>query len=142
MQYGRRISFWNQLWNGTQKLSFKYPRLYRLSTLKNGSVRDFCSTEDGQIAWDFHFRRNLLDADISELIHLLEDIKNVTLKEGDAISWNPDRNGTFSISSCYNTLNSIRHVSRNQLGLPLKFIWDNKIPARVCFFLWEINNKV
>lgn len=86
MQSGRRIQFWNQVWIGTRRLSYKYPRLYRLSNLKNGLVRDFSSSVDGQLAWNFYFRRNLLEADIAELINLLEDTKKVNFKEEDAIT--------------------------------------------------------
>lgn len=35
-----------------------------------------------------------------------------------------------------------REITFGTAGLPLKFVWDNQIPARINFFLWEVKRHV
>ena len=54
---GEKISFWYGSWNEKSLLSLYKPRLFALSNLQNGSVKDMWNSQLQD--WDFHPRRPL-----------------------------------------------------------------------------------
>lgn len=54
----------------------------------------------------------------------------------------PDKSGKFSVRNCCNTrLQAVRQPVTQVTSLPLKLILDSYIPARVNFFLWEVDRQ-
>ncbi|KAA0055411.1 LINE-1 retrotransposable element ORF2 protein [Cucumis melo var. makuwa] len=67
---GAAISFWLDNWNSKSPISLSTPRLYALSTNKNGSVNDFWNPILND--WDIHINRPLREHE-TQLWH---DIKS------------------------------------------------------------------
>lgn len=111
-------------------------------------MADFGTVSDGQLAWNLNFRRHPLDHEISELTQLLELLDTVKLNDDNAcIQWltnNIASKDCFTVKTCCSTLTqqTSPQVTWQTLGLPHKWIWDSLIPARVNFFLWELNNQM
>lgn len=83
-----------------------------------------------------------MDFEIQKITELLNCLNQVQLKVGgDSIISSPDSKGSFSVQSCYRTIT--QRMTQNQQGveLPLKFIWDSQVLARIIFFLWEVNKQ-
>lgn len=139
---GVRTLFWKYKWLGQETLQATFPQILLLSMNKSGTVAEFGKTEGGQLAWNLFLRRNPKDQEIQHLGNLIQSLEQVCLQSDiDCLYWEPDRNGKFSVYNCYKMLKSqeIGPSSGVQnLCIPLKVIWDNQLPARLNFFLWEV----
>jgi len=56
-------------------------------------------------------------------------------KVPDRIGWKFGKNGIFTIKSVYNAL------TNEDSGQHFKHIWKGKIPAKIKFFIWLIENN-
>lgn len=64
-----------------------------------------------------------------ENLHLHKD--NVDIRR-----WDFTKNGSFSVSSCYEMLEEQEDPS-----FPLQVVWDFKAPSKVVLFMWVPNKK-
>ena len=60
----------------------------------------------GSTVWNFHFRHNLHDDEVTEYVRLLSLLNKIYLSLGqrDVEIWMPDAKGHFSVKSFYNVL--------------------------------------
>lgn len=58
---GSRIKFWYDKWVGGSCLKDEFPRLFSLSTVKDGSLSYFFERKFSSGKWNFCFRRPLYD---------------------------------------------------------------------------------
>ena len=82
-------------------------------------VVDNFSKEAGQVVWDFPFRRNLTDIEISEFTNLLGMLNKVYLlvDKSDARIWKPAVNGKFSVRSFYKVLDENQWMVGTLFGI-------------------------
>lgn len=103
---GRRIKFWSDMWCDSVLLCTKYPNLFALSILPEGTVADHRCGPQGSGSWNILFRRTLFDREISDLGPLLQAIEGVQVtEEEDSRVW---RKGTisFSLKTAYRQIES------------------------------------
>ncbi|GMI95175.1 hypothetical protein like AT4G29090 [Hibiscus trionum] len=133
---GDAIFFWHDRWLLNVPLSMKFPRLFSLSTNKNGRVADFGSYESTGWVWEVRARRNLADWEFDLSLLLMTDLNNINLdpKEEDSLVWDGNGEGVFTIKSCRELLLSTgcSDCSWNSL------VWKGLVPPRVDFFLWQL----
>ena len=103
---GTELRFWEDVWRGGVAFKVRFPSLYRLSLKHNGSVADFGSQTEYEGGWNFHFRRNVRDSELEELVELLNCLDNFHLNHAleDKRLWLPDSSHTFSCKSAFNKL--------------------------------------
>lgn len=112
-------------------------------SLQQGFITDFGSMESRHCSWNLHLRRDPNDSELSELIDLLAALSQVNLSNGkDKLVWLSDNKGVFSIRNCYKYLMQSSNSALSTRCFPYEFIWNGKIPARINFFLWEVNVDV
>lgn len=136
---GQRIRFWEDKWVGNVPLLEACPRLFRLSSLHNTPVCQFYSFLNR--SWNFHFFRNLLDREVSELQFLLSVLDSTHLSsEVDKRIWTLDPSGVFSCKSYFQFLT---HSPNRVYFLLDKLIWKSKTPVKVKSFVWTaVLNKI
>lgn len=84
---GNRVSFWNDPWIDYLALSLRFPQLYRVLQLPNGSVSNHWDVET--LSWSVYFRRLLKEEEVLELHKLLLVLSSKSV-------------GTVSDSRCWN----------------------------------------
>lgn len=135
-------AFWEHSWLEQTMPRSRFPRIFRLCQSQEGSVADFGKEEEGHMSWNLHLRRNPPDFEIQELAELLTTLSQVNLVSGlDKLQWNSDSKGRFTVKNWYNTLIQQRNYNQQESCLPLQLIWDSQVPARIIFFLWEVNKQ-
>ncbi|RVX23145.1 putative mitochondrial protein [Vitis vinifera] len=74
------------------------------------------------------------DWELEAVASLLSVLQGKRLNVGmeDRVVWNASKNGSFSVKSLYNTLDSGGAVS-----FPWRIIWSPCVPTKVGFFAWE-----
>lgn len=97
---GRTTLFWEDVWCGDCSLKAKFPRLFRLATLKNGRVDEY--TADGGfrgVEWKKYFSRELLDKEKLMLMSLVEVVEKFSLskEKEDRLIWLHDKKGEFLV---------------------------------------------
>ena len=98
---GRRIDFWRELGNDDLQLLNAFPRIFSLSSKKNGPVDSFGSWQGQVWVWDIPLRRPCFDweKDIwNAFASRLEQFKPRTLFQ-DTIAWSFSPKGIFSVGS-------------------------------------------
>ncbi|TXG75230.1 hypothetical protein ES332_1Z000900v1 [Gossypium tomentosum] len=100
---GRTAMFWMDIWCGNLPLKQEFPRLFRLTRQKEGTIADFirnygfCREE-----WNDLFTRSLLGKEEVMLSKLVERVSSTVLVSDveDKFCWANDRNGEFSVRKC------------------------------------------
>lgn len=137
---GRGTSFWQDKWIGDHPLAITFPRLFNISLFKEAKIGDMCDSIDGEITWNFGWRRepfiweqNLID----NLLALLEDF---TLgADMDKWWWTPDDGGNFSVNSSYRVLEGIVLLDDGLNDLEERVfgdLWKSSAPSKVIAFSW------
>lgn len=71
VEVGDEISFWVDQWVGHLPFSILFPRLYQLSSVHHAPIDNFLCMVGDSISWNFHFRRDLLDWKLGEMVGFL-----------------------------------------------------------------------
>ena len=128
---GRKTSLWLDSWLHNRPLSFSAPVLFDLCCEKNISVHSFLAKQ-GQL----HFSRWFPHVLFEQWLGIINSVYNhpfVNSEDTPVWAWNKNKN--FSSQSVYNFLtkeNSRKH---------LKHVWKAKIPYKIKFFLWLVENN-
>ncbi|XP_026410661.1 uncharacterized protein LOC113305884 [Papaver somniferum] len=128
---GDRVLFWKDVWITDQSLQARFPNLYSLSRLQDATIQEVLDENVGN-SWNFYFCRNLREAEIEDIAHLLNFLATFNRGEGqDHRLW---QNGTktFSVEECYKSLED-----DDLLVFPYKSVCNPKIPQKVIFFVWS-----
>ncbi|OVA06746.1 hypothetical protein BVC80_259g6 [Macleaya cordata] len=105
---GRRIKFWHDNWLTETPLADRFKSLFRVSRKKNESVCDFLTIdEEGRLEWDLDLPRRLGDTEATEFTELQMLLSSYVLNEGeDGRSWRWEKNGSFTVRSCYDAIHT------------------------------------
>lgn len=78
------------------------------------------------------FRRNAFDWEVLIIINLLDRLNSHQIRgdQQDSRYWKMNRNGLFTVKSCYEQI-----VSAMSVDFPWKEIWYKLVPTEVQFFL-------
>lgn len=100
---GKDFSFWEGLWVGDKTLKEAFPRLYNLSTRKDGLVKDMGEWCEGRWTWKVEWRRRLLDRERALESDLFNLLAAVSLTEGtrDRWEWGNGKGRVFSVKEAY-----------------------------------------
>ena len=84
--------------------------------------------------WNPCFSRSFNDWELEAVASLLSVLQGKRLNVGmeDRVVWNASKNGSFSVKSLYNTLDS-----GGAVPFPWRIIWSPCVPTKVGFFAWE-----
>lgn len=101
-----RVCFWHDCWIGTVSLKELYPRLFRLSNDKDGSLRAYAIKRGNSDNWVFSFRRALFQWEQDELNTLNQSIRagpllNLNLHASDKAVWLATKPGQSFVSTLY-----------------------------------------
>ncbi|OVA01060.1 hypothetical protein BVC80_7981g6 [Macleaya cordata] len=100
-------SFWWDVWSGPCSLKSAFPVLYRFSSKKFGSIKDFIVTSPSDESWVLSFSREIREAEIPMVSSLLHQIGNPppTLNgAADSLSWTLTPKGSYTVKSFYDQL--------------------------------------
>ncbi|CAL5323657.1 unnamed protein product [Camellia sinensis] len=107
---GSRIKFWYDKWLGGSCLKDEFPRLFSLSTVKDGSLSFFFERKFSSGVWNFCFRRPLCDwekAEANRLAEVLLVTPSIGLNEEDCPVWNGSVGDKFKASDIYRYSDSL-----------------------------------
>lgn len=130
---GSGIRFWEDTWLVNTPLSYQYPSLFRIVQHKNVSVATVFAT----IPLNIRFRRNLIGANWTRWLHLVQRLMMVNLSnEPDSFVWSLTPSDVFSVKCLY------ADYMDGQTVFHQKFIWKLKIPSKVKIFMWFLDRQV
>jgi hypothetical protein len=139
---GVHTRFWSDIWVGDVPLRDRFPRLFSISSQKEGSVADFRRVINGTFSWDFIWRRRFFVWEQDLLHELLAIINPVNLSVGDdRWGWVPEGGGPFSVKSTYLMVFSLAApviLSSQWHGGTFSSIWKCPAPSKVCGFTWQL----
>ena len=95
---GRRVKFWHDVWCGQQALHSLFPNIYLLERRHHAMVADYYHYVGGSIVWDFRFRRNLTDREVSNFTRMLAllDKAYLSIARDDIRLWKPEKHSTIA----------------------------------------------
>jgi hypothetical protein len=139
---GNSTRFWLDCWIGNAPLSVMFPRLFSISTLKEGMVSEFWVEWErfrrGCLGWRqrlFVWEETLL-GDLSNLVSSL-----VVSEEEDKWKWEIEDSGAFSVKSVYLLLGNVFStdlVFGDQELRVLNNIWRSPAPSKAIAFSWKL----
>ncbi|XP_057790858.1 uncharacterized mitochondrial protein AtMg00310-like [Salvia miltiorrhiza] len=103
---GDSLSFWHDWWIGEGKLSEKFPRLFRISNNKHGTVKSMGIWVEGTWRWNLEWSREPRGREHDQIQSLISIINCCVLRvdKRDGWSWKASSNGVFSIKSAYEAI--------------------------------------
>ena len=76
---GLQVKLWHDEWCGQLVLSNQFPNHFLLDRKQQGFAAYYFSMEAEQVVWDFSFKRNLTNIEISDFAPLLGMLNNIYL---------------------------------------------------------------
>jgi hypothetical protein len=139
---GLTTRFWMDCWCGNVPLCESFPRLFSISSYKEGVVGDILREWERWRRGDWGWRRRLFVWEEELLVNLVESFPVLSMsREDDEWNWIPCVDGRFTVNSTYLLLDSI-FTSEFVLGVSelrvLKKIWDSPAPSKVIAFSWKL----
>ncbi|CAN1280198.1 Putative ribonuclease H protein At1g65750 [Linum perenne] len=132
-------SFWFDYWVRGVKLASVFPRIAASAQFLDVSVSNVASFSDLQ-SWFIPLRFQLRGGALEErhnLDRLLASIPRDHLSEGPAyISWAPQRDGKFSVSSLRRIL--IADKFPGLQSFPAEVVWQPDVPSKIACFSWKV----
>ncbi|KAF5190550.1 hypothetical protein FRX31_019866 [Thalictrum thalictroides] len=118
-----------------------FPRLFALSTHKEGSVFEFSIAQNIRDRWQFNFRRQILEREqplVESLKQCVEDYHISTDNDGWAWKW--DKGGVFTVRSMYKVINHEVTMTGQPrpASFPCDLVWQLKIPLKTKLFFWGL----
>jgi hypothetical protein len=127
---GSKAMFWSDRWLMGQIPAEIAPDLFKISTMKNRTVKEALENEK----WLLDLRLHLDTEHLPQLFSLAQLIESVQLTdEPDHIAWKFGGNQTYSAKSAY-MLQFLGAVGTDFK----KLIWRGWAPARCKFFIWTL----
>uniref|UniRef100_A0A7N2LLU4 Reverse transcriptase zinc-binding domain-containing protein n=1 Tax=Quercus lobata TaxID=97700 RepID=A0A7N2LLU4_QUELO len=130
---GSRVKFWHDHWCGESPLVVSYPDLFRFCRNKEASVSELMKFTNGVLFWDVSFFRDCHVRDLEAVSSFMVTIYGSSVRGfgEDKMCWKTNRSKGFMVKDYYSLL-----VGSIDCCWPWKSIWQQKIPARVAFFVW------
>ncbi|GKV24205.1 hypothetical protein SLEP1_g33843 [Rubroshorea leprosula] len=111
---GKETLFWHEVWAGDMPLKEKFNRLFRLSKEKYVCIANMGEWRNGELTWNWKWRRSLFTWETDMLQDLLSIVQGTKLKQGedDCYVWNHDPTGKYSSHGKYGVFATIGGASR------------------------------
>ena len=111
-----------------------FPSLFAFAVSQDAWVEDCWDYMGDAGEWNPCFSRSFNDWELEAVASLLSVLQGKRLNVGmeDRVVWNASKNGSFSVKSLYNTLDS-----GGAVPFPWRIIWSPCVPTKVGFFAWE-----
>lgn len=131
---GKKIRFWIDVWIGECPLKITYDNIFKICEQQNATIREIFDGSN----WNLTFRRNYGPREMMEWDELLQDLKDVRLKdEPDNIRWMLESSGKYTVRSLYKHL-----LNPGARYSAMTGFWEAKIPLKVKVFLWLLNKDI
>ncbi|GKU93958.1 hypothetical protein SLEP1_g7507 [Rubroshorea leprosula] len=132
---GRRVGFWRDSWVGDKPLRDLCPRLYALSTNREGMVSEMGDWERDRWCWSIAWRRERRSRERDEEELLMKLLGKVRIKIGgdDGWRWVHDSEGNYVVKKAYEFLAPLELVGK-EMGACMFLI--------VSWYLWYWRNAV
>jgi hypothetical protein len=139
---GLTTRFWYDCWMGSLPLCERFPRLFSISSHKEGTVGEYWEEKEMWHQGGWGWRRRLFVWEENLLNELIESFLTLSLSdEVDAWKWRLEDDGNFSVCSTYVLLGSIFSPAL-ELGVHelrvLNNIWKSPTPSKVIAFSWKL----
>ena len=133
---GDRAIFWSDIRCNSASLKEDFPRIFVLSSNKNGFMKDFGSWQKEVWRWDIPMRRPLFDWEtkVWESFRSVLDKIKIRRWTSDKIAWSMCKLGIFSVSSFQKCLENSPH---SDLAWD-NFVWGGFCPPKVQVFAWQV----
>ncbi|CAL5382198.1 unnamed protein product [Camellia sinensis] len=132
---GNRIEFWNDKWFMNLLLKEEFPRLFRLSVEKEGTLSTFMQRRDITGDWKLLFRRSLLaweEEEVRRLQELTRGLPSLNVEKTDFASWSASFLGLFTVAS----VRAWHEVAQGpRMKIP-RMLWNNVAPPKAQFLCW------
>ncbi|KAK2639091.1 hypothetical protein Ddye_026886 [Dipteronia dyeriana] len=131
-----RADFWTKLKWDSRSLREAFPRVFALASKKSGPIQDFGRWMSSAWVWDVQTRRSLFDWEREQWFGFQTSPSGIPILNlsSDALVWNLNRNGLFTVSSFRRNLEGIVEASSSIQ----KVIWNGICPSKVEVFLWQL----
>ncbi|XP_071740498.1 uncharacterized protein [Rutidosis leptorrhynchoides] len=133
---GTSISFWHDIWIGSETLKTTFHRLYMLESQKDATVAERISNVNSNSMGIWDWSRAPSGRALDELTELTNLISTVSISDRpDSWKFTLDASGIFTTSSLSNLINTLKYgVHSRNLSLP-----HNKyVPQKVFIFIWRV----
>jgi len=137
---GSSIYFWHDRWYQEGSMRDLFPLLFVLAEDKDATIADYCHRGSSAVVWTPIFIRDAFVSDISlaAFLNLLNGF--FPLDSPDAVIWNLNSRGAFTVKSYYLKLLCYPPFASQTVSggrFPWKIIWKSLAPLRVSVFVWE-----
>ncbi|OVA10937.1 hypothetical protein BVC80_8753g15 [Macleaya cordata] len=157
---GDRVLFWKDTWLGEEPLNARFPNLFMHSRHQDAYVNHFFLTgNDGVVVWDLGLRHRLPLLVRREADELQQLLSGFTFADGeDGRVWRWEKNGQFTVSSCYSSIHVGGFGIDWSCGAEVKGVFFERkqecfsdmgnllwsfLPFAICWVLWiERNDRV
>jgi hypothetical protein len=139
---GSSILFWSDEWIGSNALRSIFPKLYQISTFRNGLVNEMGQWVNDQWRWNLVWRRKLLSYEEQQYHHLLSMLEPTIIRQGkdDKLIWSCNSDGSFSVKSCCTLIDNTSSATDRVFEAN---VWIKGAPPKVQVFLWlAVQDKV
>ncbi|XP_026432449.1 probable LRR receptor-like serine/threonine-protein kinase At5g59680 [Papaver somniferum] len=140
---GNSIRFWEDQWVGEHPFNVTFPNIYRISSVKNWTIRKCAEILANGGSWNLGLDRRLNQAQIDEAIALSVIIEQCRMDGNhDVVSWAIDKNRTFSVKSAYSWVEKEHQLEAKNLNVWSR-LWAHKIgKSLVCLKISRILRNV
>lgn len=133
---GSKVGFWKDTWNNDIPLA----AIANMNdvNIPSRTVKDVINSDTRQ--WDLETVDQFISDEVKRQINSIA----IPVSDGriDTRIWAQGRDGKVSVKEAYNFLIS-RKVGTNNTNVNWKFLWGNKCPQKIKFFLWKLcHNKL
>ncbi|GLT81429.1 hypothetical protein SLA2020_528180 [Shorea laevis] len=130
---GRCVDFWSDKWVGDKSLKDLFPRLFALTTVREGRLKDMGFWRGDTWVWDCRWRRGCARRAVGEEEQLREMINGVRLRmeEADSWRWIHGRDGIYSVKAAYDFLSPKVCVLDEKWS---RIIWSKYVPSKLSVF--------
>lgn len=139
---GSSILFWSDVWIGSNALRSIFPKLYQISTFRNGLVNEMGQWVNDQWRWNLVWRRKLLSYEEQQYHHLLSMLEPTIIRQGkdDKLIWPCNSDGSFSVKSCCTLIDNTSSATDRVFEAN---VWIKGPPRKFrCFSGWQYRTKL
>ncbi|OMP02587.1 hypothetical protein CCACVL1_02751 [Corchorus capsularis] len=132
---GDRIRFWFDQWISDTTLKELFPRIFAISTCRDGSVADFGYWQNDLLVWKINLRRDCFDWEKDQLDALMGVLDGMILHSRfqDRLVWKLTPDGLYSPSSFSKSLVGPGASNHDFWNV----IWCGLAPPKVEAFMWQ-----
>ena len=128
---GKATSFWLDTWIHNKPLCILYPVLFDLCLDKHISVHQFLARQ-GQLEFNRWLNPLLFEQWLSVIDTIYHHNFSATT---DTHAWKWNKGRMFTTKSVY------EYLTKDEAVLHFKHIWKAKIPYKIKFFMWLVENN-